>query len=1372
MPRQLSDAVELLRFEAELEELCMSAFRSWAPEVEAAVLPELEGIVASLVAAGSDLPPMPEGVGDVGPAWKRLLLIKIMPGVEKLVLRRLASRMEKSGAAEAAKIARADLPADPLLTTIYGGRKSRDARTVYQLPSQRQWQADYLADVENRMSDTPDTVFRAIAAEVAAGTSKGESIPKLRDRVHTLLRGNNLAMWRGRATTIARTEAVGAFNGATLRAAIAQQVLLGVELEKAWVCVHPDSVVLSDEAQAIARKPYSGPMVTVRTARNAAAFTVTPDHQVLTAERGWVAAADLREGDGLLYVGWGHTVGCPQVQNGPSSVGEVAGAVLDMPAPNEVRPVGGGMDLHVQRPDGNVEVVRADRELVNRVHPRVGEGSAEVEFMLPDMAAAALFAGRATPESVVAHGAPGEGRATSGVSGGLGVGGFAGGAEFPGSRLVADSGVALAKNPADSWAAAPELGGDSLHRHTGLVQVDDVLGVEVSSFSGHVYDLQTVSEWFTCNNYIVHNCTIDGRTRKTHFAADGQRRPLDGKFKVGRANLDRPGDPRGPAEEVVNCVVGSTQVGWAGQDVTHATRRSYRGSLLHLRTADGHQLSITPNHPVLTRSGYIPAGLLQPGDYLVTSGPAPSPYVDDGPPRIDEFYRASSIVREPQRVSGGGVHFHGDAAKGEGVDVVRTDSSLRDGRYARAPHSFEEFDLVRLHDRARGLTAGSAGQGRTGAVSAVTPVGLGAGAASGVVRGAGSGSTLLDGEALSGDSVGFGGGSDTQAVLLQAANDCRAADPEAATHLRHAHALGMKFSQLIHIDRTLGDHDVYNLHTTENYYTANNIAVHNCRCTIIEVEPGDALPGETDRQTERGPGDATVRNRSGSRQDEIDRRAADGVIRARDDDGGDGIVAAATGGEPMEREWTGVLAPLGKPTGDGRMFDENMAVSFRDFPLPLMWQQQTSDFPHSQAYTVGSIREATVEGGVIKASGILFATPEADEAEAQLKEGVTRPSVDLCDDTWELRDGDGNLIDPEAMWDMTEEELADVVMCFTAATVMGATLVAKPAFAEAKIEVGGEVDEDEDKDAPEDETDDADKPEETEDTDAEPEETDDEDKTKAAVGSSTVAAPSVTEAEQALLAAAPLRPQFDAGLFSDPGLTEPTRLQYDPKTGRVWGHVATWGVCHLGVRDKCIMAPTSAQQYAQFHTHEVDTADGPLAVGVLSYGSGHANPRAGLSVALEHYDNAATAWAFVRAGEDATGVWVSGVVSPFADPEEVSMALTAPLSGDWRRVGGSLELCAALSVNTPGFHPGGAHDEQGRPLSLVAAGVVPVEKREASAAFRSMVAAAVREELGRQQRHAALTASAGARGLLPTPVPSDDDRARRARALALKMGRR
>jgi hypothetical protein len=47
--------------------------------------------------------------------------------------------------------------------------------------------------------------------------------------------------------------------------------------------------------------------------------------------------------------------------------------------------------------------------------------------------------------------------------------------------------------------------------------------------------------------------TLDGKTRDTHFAADGQRAPLAGTFTVGNAALAFPGDPAGPASEVRNC---------------------------------------------------------------------------------------------------------------------------------------------------------------------------------------------------------------------------------------------------------------------------------------------------------------------------------------------------------------------------------------------------------------------------------------------------------------------------------------------------------------------------------------------------------------------------------------------------------------------------------------------------------------------------------------------------------------------------------------------------------------------------------------------------------------------------------------------------
>lgn len=43
------------------------------------------------------------------------------------------------------------------------------------------------------------------------------------------------------------------------------------------------------------------------------------------------------------------------------------------------------------------------------------------------------------------------------------------------------------------------------------------------------------------------------RTRKTHREANGQKKPLDERFEVGKSELMYPGDPAGEAKEIVNC---------------------------------------------------------------------------------------------------------------------------------------------------------------------------------------------------------------------------------------------------------------------------------------------------------------------------------------------------------------------------------------------------------------------------------------------------------------------------------------------------------------------------------------------------------------------------------------------------------------------------------------------------------------------------------------------------------------------------------------------------------------------------------------------------------------------------------------------------
>src|SRR5687767_6465489 len=137
--------------------------------------------------------------------------------------------------------------------------------------------------------------------------------------------------------------------------------------------------------------------------------------------------------------------------------------------------------------------------------------------------------------------------------------------------------------------------------------------------------------------------------------------------------------------------------------------------------------------------------------------------------------------------------------------------------------------------------------------------------------------------------------------------------------------------------------------------------------------------------------------------------------------------------------------------------------------------------------------------------------------------------------------------------------------------------------------------------------------------------------------------------------------------------------------GRVFGLIAPWGQCHIGLPG-CVTAPSSQTEYTYFHTGWQDVAEGGgMAVGTLTAGPRHADPKLAYQAAMQHYDDVNAAVARVVAGENEHGIWVSGWIIPDAKPEAVRVFLSSPVSGDWRRIGGSLELVAVCSVNTPGF---------------------------------------------------------------------------------------
>lgn len=192
------------------------------------------------------------------------------------------------------------------------------------------------------------------------------------------------------------------------------------------------------------------------------------------------------------------------------------------------------------------------------------------------------------------------------------------------------------------------------------------------------------------------------------------------------------------------------------------------------------------------------------------------------------------------------------------------------------------------------------------------------------------------------------------------------------------------------------------------------------------------------------------------------------------------------------------------------------------------------------------------------------------------------------------------------------------------------------------------------------------------------------------------------DGEHSLIAAMDVKPP--AHVFAAPQLKGPTPLTVTDE-GHVYGHLATWRQCHMGVGNKCVIAPRSKANYKWFKTGSVVCDDGStLRIGKITIGTGHADKRYGIIPATEHYDDTGTCVAVVNAGEDSFGVWVAGALVAGVTEDRIAELRRSPLSGDWRRVDGNLELVAALAVNNPGF-PVLDEDSDGA-YSLTAAGIL------------------------------------------------------------------
>jgi hypothetical protein len=460
---------------------------------------------------------------------------------------------------------------------------------------------------------------------------------------------------------------------------------------------------------------------------------------------------------------------------------------------------------------------------------------------------------------------------------------------------------------------------------------------------------------------------------------------------------------------------------------------------------------------------------------------------------------------------------------------------------------------------------------------------------------------------------------------------------------------------------------------------------------------------------------------------------------------------------------SGVLAPEGIASGDGRKFSEG-ALSWRELPIPLLWQPANLQ-GHDGAVVVGNIERIERDGNLLRWGGHFASTDAADEVVGLIAERALRGiSVDVDS--------------AEMATDPTEE---NPEVEFSAGRISAATICAIPAFAEAYIQIGDPN------------------------TQADPQDVDDEaqvasgDEFKRGPGWITDPVPTArihnywirgkgaakirwgtpgdftrctrqlrkyigpqflnrtcaqwhhdalgywpgelgkpgnppdtpenrrraarhaasadtdcVECEDTALVAsvtltpAPQREAFDAAWFRDPQFTGPQPVTISDD-GYIRGHLAVFGTCHIGIQDVCVTPPMSKAAYAYFTTGAVLTTDGEIPVGSITMDTGHASLSANARAAASHYDDTGAVVADVAAGEDQFGIWIAGAIRPGLPADKVERLRASALSGDWRAIRGNLELVAALAVNVPGFPipRTGLAASAGVQTSLVAAGVVP-----------------------------------------------------------------
>ena len=303
----------------------------------------------------------------------------------------------------------------------------------------------------------------------------------------------------------------GIYNGIDLRTLFPYLEIISANQMLPYVhpnCVLPDTVCESDEIVAGLSTWYDGPLFTI-SSPHGNNITVTPNHMFLT-RNGFASAYLLRKGDEIVRDSCFQRKPKVHMNNDrrPTRIDEIVKS-LSMPFGSQSVSVPvAAEDLHgdASFSKGNVDIVRSNGFLSNTVK----------SSLLKKLSAQNLSAYNANSSTLSGDGSLAQFLKVASFATDGGMSGTRKPSSFFTRRLThsqkhaftfASGSDASGLQPQDYTSPRdPELLAQCFDRHASFIDLDEVVSVDVKSFRGYLYDLQTLSTLYSGNGYIISNC--------------------------------------------------------------------------------------------------------------------------------------------------------------------------------------------------------------------------------------------------------------------------------------------------------------------------------------------------------------------------------------------------------------------------------------------------------------------------------------------------------------------------------------------------------------------------------------------------------------------------------------------------------------------------------------------------------------------------------------------------------------------------------------------------------------------------------------------------------------------------------------------------